>query len=388
MDQAVSVTRTRGASVDTTSTGKEHFEVLDGLRGSAALLVVLYHIQGITVDFAQGKLLLPHAYLAVDLFFALSGFVIGYAYDDRWDRMSVGEFFKIRLIRLHPLVVLGVVLGLLSYLFDPFAGSKQHTTTAMLLQALVLALFLIPEKPLPNRWEDTHTLNGPSWTLLQEYVGNIGYALLLRRLPARWLLGIALLGAAGLLATGAVHGMLDGGWGWSNFWMAPIRLCFPFVIGLWLYRVRDRVPKVRLGWLTLTIMLVVVFSLPSIPNIGGVSWNGIYEALCIIFLFPAVVWLGAHSSAGRGMIWLCKFSGRISYPIYITHFPFMYMWMNFVAGHQSSGLARTAMALALVPFTIGLAWVAFRYFDLPIREWLKQRFLKGQLTSWQIALPE
>ncbi|HVJ01624.1 MAG TPA: acyltransferase family protein, partial [Sphingomonas sp.] len=118
---------------DRTATGKEHFEVLDGLRGSAALLVVLYHIQGITVHFAQGKLLLPHAYLAVDFFFALSGFVIGYAYDDRWGRMTTGQFLKIRLIRLHPLVVLGTILGLLSYLFDPFAGDKQNASTLLLL---------------------------------------------------------------------------------------------------------------------------------------------------------------------------------------------------------------------------------------------------------------
>src|SRR5215468_7063340 len=165
------------ASPDLTTTGKQHFEVLDGLRGSAALLVVLFHVQGITVDFTQGKLLLPHAYLAVDFFFALSGFVIGYAYDDRWGRMTTLEFFRIRLIRLHPLVVLGTLLGLLSYLFDPFAAGKQNATLALLGQALLLGLLLLPAKPLPNRWEDTHTLNGPAWTLLQEYIGNILYAL-------------------------------------------------------------------------------------------------------------------------------------------------------------------------------------------------------------------
>src|SRR5262245_42183718 len=179
------------ATPDLTSTGKQHFEVLDGLRGSAALLVVLFHIQGITVDFAQGKLLLPHAYLAVDFFFALSGFVIGYAYDDRWVRMTVAEFFRVRLIRLHPLVVLGAVLGLLSYLFDPFAGEKQNATLGLLAQAFVLGLLLLPAKPLPNRWDDTHTLNGPSWTLLQEYIGNIAYALVLRRLGTRALLVVA-----------------------------------------------------------------------------------------------------------------------------------------------------------------------------------------------------
>jgi hypothetical protein len=96
---------------DQTATGKEHFEVLDGLRGTAAMLVVLFHIQGITVMWDASKVILHHAVLAVDFFFLLSGFVIGYAYDDRWDRMSVRHFLTLRLIRLHPLVILGVVLG-------------------------------------------------------------------------------------------------------------------------------------------------------------------------------------------------------------------------------------------------------------------------------------
>ena len=361
------------ATPDLTTTGKQHFEVLDGLRGSAALLVVLFHIQGITVDFAQGKLLLPHAYLAVDFFFALSGFVIGYAYDDRWGRMTVLGFFRIRLIRLHPLVVLGTVLGLLSYLFDPFAGGKQDATVAMLAQALVLGLLLLPAKPLPNRWEDTHTLNGPAWTLLQEYIGNVAYALVLRRLTARGLLVFALLGAVGLFATGASLNTLDGGWGWSNFWMGPLRLWFPFVIGLWLYRARDSLPQFRLGWLPLTIILAVAFCVPAFPEAGGIKWNGVYEAACVVVLFPLVVLAGAHSNAGLGTINLCKFSGRISYPIYITHFPFMYVWMNYMATGQATNLAKTIWAAALLAVAIVVAWLAFRFWDLPIREKLRRR---------------
>ncbi len=361
--------------LDVTSTGKEHFEVLDGLRGSAALLVVLFHIQGITVDFAQGKLLLPHAYLAVDFFFALSGFVIGYAYDDRWTRMSTAEFFKIRLIRLHPLVILGAVLGFLSYLFDPFADSKQHATVFALTQALVLGLLLLPAQPLPNRWEDTHTLNGPSWTLLQEYLGNIAYALILRRLSSRALIILAVLGALALVATGASLGALDGGWGWSNFWMGPLRLWFPFLMGLWLYRMRDRLPKIRLGFLPLTILLVVAFVVPTLPVAWGIKWNGIYEALCVVLLFPFVVLCGAHSDAGMGTVQVCKFSGRISYPIYITHFPFMYVWMNYVAANPGSSATKNLIALALIPFTTALAWLAFKFWDVPIREALRKRFV-------------
>lgn len=357
-----------------TTTGKQHFEVLDGLRGSAALLVVLFHIQGITVDFAQGKLLLPHAYLAVDFFFALSGFVIGYAYDDRWSRMTVPQFFRIRLTRLHPLVVLGALLGLISYLFDPFAAGKQNAPAFMILQALVLGLLLLPAKPLPNRWEDTHTLNGPSWTLLQEYIGNLAYALVLRRLSAPALLGTALVGAGGLFATGAVLNTLDGGWGWNNFWMGPLRLWFPFIIGLWLYRARDSLPTFRLGWVPLTVVLIVAFCAPALPAAGGINWNGLYEAACVMVLFPLIVLAGAHSNAGAGTIGVCRFSGLISYPVYITHFPLMYVWMNYMAsGRSSSGTATTLLAIALLASSIALAWLALRLWDLPIRNALRPK---------------
>ena len=134
--------------------------MLDGLRGSAALLVVLFHIQGITVGWQGSKILLHHGPLAVDFFFALSGFVIAYAYDDRWGGMRVGQFLTLRLIRLHPMVILGVLLGFASYLLDPFAGQAQTASWRMVLVALGMGLLLLPTWPLPNRFGDTHTLNG------------------------------------------------------------------------------------------------------------------------------------------------------------------------------------------------------------------------------------
>ena len=59
--------------------------------------------------------IINHGYLAVDFFFMLSGFVIGYAYDDRWNRMSIGTFFKRRVIRLHPMVIMGSIIGALFF---------------------------------------------------------------------------------------------------------------------------------------------------------------------------------------------------------------------------------------------------------------------------------
>ena len=363
----------RPGAPDRTATGKAHFEVLDGLRGTAALIVVLFHIQGITVKWDGARVVLHHAPLAVDFFFALSGFVIGYAYDDRWGRMGVGRFVSLRLVRLHPLVILGALLGLASYLLDPFAGQAQAVPLRQVLVAFALCLFALPSWPLPNRWTDTHPLNGPIWTLFQEYIGNLAYALVLRRLPARWLALLA--GASGVaLTAGAVmQGTLDQGSYWETFWMAPVRLFFPFLTGLWLYRVRERLPKVQVGWLPLSLAMLAAIAAPTLPTISGIRLNGLYEALVVILLFPAILVAGRHSEPGRGMLWLCKASGRISYPIYITHFPFLYVWMNFVAnGHASQG-ALVAIGIALVPFLLLVAWMAHGWWDLPIRAWLGPR---------------
>lgn len=356
---------------DRTGTGKAHFEVLDGLRGSAALLVVLFHIQGITVFWDGAKVILHHAPLAVDFFFMLSGFVIGYAYDDRWRRMTVGHFLTLRLIRLHPLVILGVLLGFASYLLDPLAGTAQDVPLQRVLVALMLGLLLLPAPSLPNRWSDTHPLNGPCWSLLQEYVGNIAYAVVLRHLTARTLGVLALLSGLLLVACAGHLGSLDQGSAWESLWMAPVRLCFPFITGLWLYRTKDRLPQIRLGWLPLTIVMVAAIAFPTLPPIGGVKLNGLYEAACVVLLFPFIVLAGSHSEAGRGMMGLCKASGRISYPIYITHFPFLYVWMNYVANGKPSQERMAGIGLALIPFLLAVAWAAYTFWDEPIRRRLR-----------------
>ncbi len=93
---------------------KPHYQVLNGLRGVAAFMVVWYHIfEGFATSPIDQKF--NHGYLAVDFFFILSGFVIGYAYDDRWDKMTNTEFVKRRLIRMHPMILIGAILGLITY---------------------------------------------------------------------------------------------------------------------------------------------------------------------------------------------------------------------------------------------------------------------------------
>src|ERR1700749_4516676 len=255
--------------VDRTGSGKQHFEVLDGLRGSAAFLIVIFHVFNYSFGFQGPWALVKHAYLAVDFFFALSGFVVAYAYDDRWTRMSILQFFRIRLIRLHPLVLIGATLGLLGYLFDPFSKAINHTNAAMLLLAYVTSLLLLPSPPVGGRLNESQALNGPAWSLMQEYLGNIASALILRRLRT-FTLGI-LFALSGLILIWVANmkGSLDGGWGYPEIWMAPLRLTVSVVRGLWLYRVQDRIRRPRIGLLVLSFLLIVIFQAPKFSNVGG-----------------------------------------------------------------------------------------------------------------------
>src|ERR1700748_3815419 len=260
--------------VDRTGSGKQHFEVLDGLRGSAAFLIVIFHVFNYSFGFQGPFSLVRHAYLAVDFFFGLSGFVVAYAYDDRWTRMSILQFFRIRLIRLHPLVLLGATLGLLGYLFDPFGQAINRTPAPMLMLAYVTSLLLLPSPPVGGRPGETQALNGPAWSLMQEYLGNIAYALILRRLRAITLGIIFAVSGLLLIWTANVTGSLEGGWGCPEIWMAPLRLTASFVMGLWLYRIQGRIHRPKTGLLVLSIVLVLTFQAPKFANAGGLSFNG------------------------------------------------------------------------------------------------------------------
>ncbi|HTJ53585.1 MAG TPA: acyltransferase, partial [Cyclobacteriaceae bacterium] len=142
---------------------KKHFEILDGLRGVAALAVVIFHFTE-WVSPNASKNFIGHGFLAVDFFFCLSGFVIGYAYDDRIGKMGVKEFFKSRLIRLHPLVILGSVLGLLGFLLDPFASPSAYNSGEVAV-LFVCSLFLIPLPLMKERFFNLFAFNAPAWSL-------------------------------------------------------------------------------------------------------------------------------------------------------------------------------------------------------------------------------
>ena len=224
---------------------KPHYLLLDGLRGVAALIVILYHLFE-CFDWTPA----PHGYLAVDFFFVLSGFVIGYAYDDRWNRdLTLGGFFRRRLVRLHPMVVAGALFGALCFFLQ---GSVKwdgtHVATSWVMFALLCGMIMVPL--VPGAAADVRgngemfPLNGPNWSLFFEYIGNVLYALLLRRLPTRWLGVLAVFSAVLLTAIALRDGYLGVGWSMvdAGLWCGLVRMLFPYTIGLLLARLSLKSP--------------------------------------------------------------------------------------------------------------------------------------------------
>lgn len=196
---------------------KQHFEILDGLRGVAALAVVLFHfMEWIFPD--PSKNFIGHGFLAVDFFFCLSGFVIGYAYDDRIAKMGLRQFSILRIIRLHPLVVAGSVLGLLAFLFDPFGGHPELYGTGKIILAFLCSLFLIPFPAIADRAFNLFSFNAPAWSLFWEYVANIVYAFVLCRINRGYTLLLTLLSAVAICFVAYRSGNLLGGWSGPTFW--------------------------------------------------------------------------------------------------------------------------------------------------------------------------
>lgn len=361
---------------------KPHYVVLDGLRGVTALMVLVFHVYDVC-----SPNLVPHGYLAVDLFFVLSGFVIAYAYDDRWaSGLTFGQFIRRRLIRLHPMVLVAGLLGGMAFLVQ---GWKMWDGTEVSLLwgvvAIVCGMLLVPTLPgAPTEVRgmgEFFPTNGPLWSLFYEYIGNVLYALLLRRLSTRWLALIATASGLCVLQASLSCGYLGVGWSAASegWWYGFVRMLFPYTVGTLMAR-QFRPVKVRHAfWLCSLLILLAGF----MPVFGGerMPWlNGLYDFLCASVLFPLIVWMGASQLVTDAFtLRLSQRLGDLSYPLYAIHFPFMLLLfgeMGFVGSALSPHLVleHWQMALAIVLGSPLLAWLLLKCYDEPLRQWLQRRF--------------
>ena len=383
---------------------RPHYHLLDGLRGVAALVVLVYHLFE-AIAFAAGapEQNLYHGFMAVDFFFILSGFVMGYAYDERWtntpsSRTATQEgttltfwgFVRRRLIRLHPMVVAGVVMGVVAFCIqgcETWSGEKVATET--ILWGTLLALFLLPAGPALDIRGNTEMfpLNGPHWSLFFEYIGSLLYALLLRRMSTRWLKVWVGVSAFLLISNGLYQGEGFIAYGWSsvpsNMLGGLLRLSFGYPAGLLLARLfRKRRPQPLKGPIFLLCSLALI-GLLAMPNLNHGAWSSRvylsvwYQVLCLTVFFPAIVWVAARGLASGRKEKVIRFLGRLSYPLYAIHYPLIYLYIDWInKGLHPFGEAAWTTPVALGVIALALGTFFLLCYDEPVRRFLNRKSQK------------
>lgn len=361
--------------------------ILDALRGLAGIVVVIFHLGEASPVFEP----VGHGYLAVEFFLLMTGFVLGKAYDGRWAQgMGIGDFFRRRLIRLHPLAVLGTLIGFCVFLLSGEAGrfGMEGVSSARAAALAVMAACMIPI----SEHGAMSPFNACSWTLHYEYLANILYATLLRRCGMALLVVLTVLAGGWSLGTALNFGpypegglgvglcSLAGGWGFTSrqVYFGLVRMTFPLLLGLLLSRLKWRISLDRRVAFPVALALFVgVLCCPE-AYAFGIDWgvpclNGLFEFAAVGFVFPVVMLIGAGSEMpGASCDRIGRFFGDLSYPLYMTHYPFHVLqgaWVASTCSYLPVWVFHAEGAAQLV-LSVLLAWVVMRFYDEPIRRLL------------------
>jgi len=321
------------------------FLTLDALRGAGAIAVMAGHAGIILHAYMP-----PFMYLAVDMFFVLSGFVLAHAYDGKFaGGMSVAAFLKARIARLYPIYLVGLVLGLVSVAFvNTHALAPAHALLSFFFG--LLALPSPPMEPLGVLFP----LNGPFWSLFFEFwVANLIFALFWRQLRG-WLLALVILVSACIVgALGLYFGTLDFGWTWHQLPGGFARVCYSFFAGVALSRFharQTRQPAVP-SWACLLVFTAVML----LPLRGFAK--GPYEVAVVLLVFPILIYFGAGATERRPQIG--KALGDASYAIYAVHRPLLtlLLWpLGLALEAQPPQLLRYFVEILLITVIGILAW--------------------------------
>ena len=370
---------------------KRHYEILDGLRGVASVLVVIFHVFE-TYSGDRFHQFINHGYLAVDFFFLLSGFVVSYAYDDRWGKMTQWDFYKRRLVRLQPMVIMGSVIGAAFFtsrlvrVFPLIAGTPVWE---MLLVMLVgCTLIPLPVSMDIRGWQEMHPLNGPAWSLFFEYIANILYAVIVRRF-SKTLLSIFVFLAACMLVNFLVFGPqgdLIGGWSLNGqqLYVGFTRLLYPFFAGVLLFRM-GKLIHIKGAFTVASLLIVAIFFVPRLGGSQHLWMNGLYESVCVIILFPLIVAIGAGGLRSKRNFAYDEgvrkfFSAIYPYPLYITHYALIYTFTGWVVKNKVPEAQGLWMGVVVFVASIAIAYACLKLYDEPVRNWLKKRFLEKKVA--------
>jgi peptidoglycan/LPS O-acetylase OafA/YrhL len=351
------------------------YQTLDGLRGVGAFLVVMRHVP----DFF-GPVRVPESFLAVDLFYLVSGFVVAHAYGARLRGGGfVWTFVKTRIIRLYPLYLFGLMLGLLAAvlsLFGHSAGGWTSWTWPRLAEAMIAGLFMIPQ--VPGLAANGSTLDGPTWTLLPELIANFVYAAAARLMTTAVLITIMIVCGAALIFAEFHAGTLDVGYSSNDQWAALARVGFSFFAGVLVFRLVGDKPPIKNEWVAWALVAALTLALGCSPSDEATPW---FELAVVLAGFPLLLVLASRFEPGALTGRVFSYIGLVSYGVYIVHQPIGNLLRETIERrlHLPGDLGALPYGAVFLAMLVALAGALDRYYDGPVRAVLRRWFLSDRV---------
>jgi peptidoglycan/LPS O-acetylase OafA/YrhL len=341
------------------------YELLDCLRGEAAVAVVLYHLSVVRLEYH----LMPQGYLAVDFFFALSGFVLANAYHSvlSLDRRTISWFLRKRIVRLYPLAFAGVVFGLALLVCKWIFFPQKTDSSAQVWLSAAFNILLLPTfwGGAPSR----HLLfpgNGALWSLFFEFIINVVWAFVLVKRTVKELCFLVFASAVFLIWQTYATGTENLGNESATFLGGLARVSFGFTAGVLIYRLRGRIQAPEIAganW----ILMACLGGLLAFPASGFFPQQA-YDLICAIGIMPMIV-LGAASQNGLGRVG--QLAGELSYPLYVLHYPVLLIASGLYQT-KLSGVEPHMLSIGAVTTAVVISWLALTLYDQPSRDFLSR----------------
>jgi peptidoglycan/LPS O-acetylase OafA/YrhL len=347
------------------------FHTLDALRGIAAIGVLVFHMGPIFAPIST-----PGGYLAVDLFFMMSGVVLSHAYEARFRAgMKTLDFMRARLIRLYPLYLVGALFGIVVALASLRGRNSQNWDPSSLSQAVALALFFLPNfsaRPV----NEIFPLNIPCWSLFFEILVNFLFVVFWPWLRSRRLIVVSLLTGLAVGVAIAHSGSIDQGSTGSSFGVGLARTIFGFSVGMLIAR---HIPHVHRGQNNLGVLAIVAIVFIAIAGRPQQEFRALWDAICVLVIFPSMVYFGTLIDPGPKVRRIATFLGVTSYAIYVLHSPLSSV-LHSATRFFAVDTGAPYMGVGVLGFLLAGCWLIDRYIDTPIRRRLSRVIPKMQAS--------
>ena len=365
---------------------------IDGLRTLAVVPVVIYHLR---IPFGDSYVL-PGGFLGVDIFFVLSGFLITKIILDemtRTGRFSLGQFYARRARRILPALFLVIVASVIAGIFILTPSEMTRLASSVLAAVLFFSngfWFFELEgygSPIGLLQPLLHT-----WSLAVEEQFYLLFPLILLVIrPSRWPVFAALFIAVLLVASLITAE-------WTTAWLQPLSFYSPIsrawemLAGALLALTVTHAPtwaspapilRVVLPKLSLVVIVVsmVVIDLDCVAHPG-------FATVPVVLATVALLWSGGGSEATTRLLSTELFVviGRLSYSIYLWHFPVFAYGRLVTVEHPGAGDFVIWLGLMLI-----LSLAGYYLVERPFRYKLGQRavmlgFLGGLIAVTSIFL--